>query len=182
MAQLMTLPLTVSCFSKIQIGFSFLVPAYLGGPGQRAIKRVCVLWVPCDMQAWQLCNQWSCHFSQTWPYVTADVNVHQIFPHFYCFSCGPSVLLHCQLGIKKSIRPVKVEQWGVGVVICLQRGADCLNMVQLMPLRPQTPSPVASVKSRLVLPFWYRLTQVVLEKRPLNGCSSSSSSSCGLRW
>jgi len=30
---------------------------------------------------------------------------------------------------------------------------------------------LASVKSRLVLPFWYRLTQVVLEKRPLNGCS-----------
>jgi len=33
---------------------------------------------------------------------------------------------------------------------------------------------LASFKSRLVLPFWYRLTQVVLEKRPLNGCSSSS--------
>ena len=30
------------------------------------------------------------------------------------------------------------------------------------------------MKSRLVLPFWYRLTQVVLEKRPLNGSSSSS--------
>jgi len=44
MAQLMQvpLPLTVSCFSKIQIGFTFLVPAYPGSPGQRAIKRVCV--------------------------------------------------------------------------------------------------------------------------------------------
>ena len=42
MAQLMPLPLTVSCFSKIQIGFTFLVPAHLGNPGQRAIKRVCV--------------------------------------------------------------------------------------------------------------------------------------------
>jgi len=41
-AQLMLLPLTVSCFSKIQIGFTFLVPAYLGSPGQRAVKRVCV--------------------------------------------------------------------------------------------------------------------------------------------
>ena len=29
---------------------------------------------------------------------------------------------------------------------------------------------LASVKSRLVLPFWYRLTQVVLDKGPLNGC------------
>ena len=42
MAQLMPLPLTVSCFSKIQIGFTFLVPAHLGGPGQRAVKRMCV--------------------------------------------------------------------------------------------------------------------------------------------
>ena len=42
MAQLMPLPLTVSCFSKIQIGFTFLVPAYLGSPGKRAVKRVCV--------------------------------------------------------------------------------------------------------------------------------------------
>jgi len=42
MAQLMPLPLTVSCFSKIQIGFTFLVPAHPGSPGQRAIKRVYV--------------------------------------------------------------------------------------------------------------------------------------------
>ena len=45
MAQLMPLPPTVSCFSKIQIGFTFLVPAHLGSPGQRAVKRVCV-WEP----------------------------------------------------------------------------------------------------------------------------------------
>ena len=42
MAQLMPLPLTVSCFSKIQTGFTFLVPAHPGSPGQRAVKRVCV--------------------------------------------------------------------------------------------------------------------------------------------
>ena len=42
MAQLMPLQLTVSCFSKIQIGFTFLVPAHLGSPGKRAVKRVCV--------------------------------------------------------------------------------------------------------------------------------------------
>jgi len=42
-AQLIPLPLTVSCFSKIQIGFTFLVPAYLGSPEKRAVKRVCVL-------------------------------------------------------------------------------------------------------------------------------------------
>jgi len=42
MAQLMPLPLTVSCFRNIQIGFTFLLPAHLGSPGQRAVKRVCV--------------------------------------------------------------------------------------------------------------------------------------------
>jgi len=42
MAMLMPLPLTVSCFSKIQIGFSFLVLAHPGSPGQRAVKWVYV--------------------------------------------------------------------------------------------------------------------------------------------
>ena len=40
-AQLMPLPLTVSCFSKIQIGFTFLVAVHPGGPGQRTVERVC---------------------------------------------------------------------------------------------------------------------------------------------
>ena len=62
MAQLMPLPLPVSCFSKIQIGFSFLVPTYPGSPGKRAVKRVCVMfrlhlggsvaeWLACWTQA-----------------------------------------------------------------------------------------------------------------------------------
>ena len=42
MAKLMPLPPTVSCFSKIQIDCTFLVPAHLGSFGQRAVKRVCV--------------------------------------------------------------------------------------------------------------------------------------------
>ena len=41
-AQLMPLLVTVSCFSKIQIGFAFLVPAHPGSPGKAAVKRVCV--------------------------------------------------------------------------------------------------------------------------------------------
>jgi len=45
MAQLMPLPLTVSCFSKIQIGFTFLVLAHPGSPGHTAIKRVCVCYM-----------------------------------------------------------------------------------------------------------------------------------------
>jgi len=38
-------PLAVSCFSKIQIGFTFLVSAHPGSPGQMAVKRVCVVMV-----------------------------------------------------------------------------------------------------------------------------------------
>jgi len=64
----------------------------------------------------------------------------------------------------------KKQWWGTGVVICLEQGAD-LHMAQWMPL-PLTVS--CSSKIQIVLPFWYRLTQVVLEKRPVNGCSSSS--------
>ena len=49
------------------------------------------------------------------------------------------------------------------MVIYLERGAD-LHMAQLM-----ATATLASVKSRLVLPFWYQLTRVVLDKGPLNG-------------
>ena len=41
-AQLMPLPLTVSCSSKIQVGFTFLVLAYPRSPGKRTVKRTCV--------------------------------------------------------------------------------------------------------------------------------------------
>ena len=49
LAWLMPLPLTVSSFSKIQIGFPFLVPAHLGSPGQRAVKWVCVCFLFCNL-------------------------------------------------------------------------------------------------------------------------------------
>ena len=54
------------------------------------------------------------------------------------------------------------------MVVSLERGAD-LHMAPLMPL-PLTVSCFSRLKSRLVLPFWYRLTRVVLDKGPLNVC------------
>jgi len=45
----MPLPLTVSCFSKIQIGFTFLVPADPGSPRQRAVN-VCVCVCVCHVE------------------------------------------------------------------------------------------------------------------------------------
>ena len=79
----------------------------------------------------------------------------------------PSVLWRCWLGDRKGIRPVKTEWWGAGVVICLERGVQTC----IWPSWCHCHSlPLASVKSRLVLPFWYRPTRVVLEKGPL-ACS-----------
>ena len=64
------------------------------------------------------------------------------------------------------------------MVICLKRGADCLH-IQLM--HPKTSSPLASFKSRLAFTFLVPVylqckLYVVLEKRPLSGCSRNSSS------
>ena len=59
-----------------------------------------------------------------------------------------------------------LEWWGAGVVICLERGAD-LHTAQLMSL-PLTVSRFSRIL--IGLPFWYRLTRVVPEKGPLNGC------------
>ena len=61
----------------------------------------------------------------------------------------------------------KKQWWGAGMVICLGQGAD-LHTAKLMPL-PLTV--LASVKSTLILPFWYWLTVVVPEKGTLNVCS-----------
>jgi len=54
------------------------------------------------------------------------------------------------------------------MVIGLERDAD-LHIAQLMSL-PLLLQSLASVKSRLVLPFWYRCTRVVPHKGPLNRC------------
>jgi len=60
----------------------------------------------------------------------------------------------------------KTEWWGAGVVVSLEQGAD-LHMAQLCHCHSLS---LASVKSRLILPFWYQLTWVVPEKGPLNVC------------
>jgi len=54
MVQLIPLPLTVSCFSKIQIGFTFLVPAHQVSPGKRAVKWVCVCGKSTHHLSWQV--------------------------------------------------------------------------------------------------------------------------------
>ena len=100
-AQLMPLPLTVSCFSKIQVGFTFLVPAHSGSPGQRAVKWACVCVCVCHSD-W-LFHGKSCphidivHPDQVWsssPACTWHYSLHYLFlqatplfPHGVTIAC-----------------------------------------------------------------------------------------------
>ena len=78
----------------------------------------------------------------------------------------PSVLLRCWLGGRKGIRPVKTEWWVLAWLSVWSEVQTCIwpSLCHCHSLSP------ASVKSRLVLPFWYWLTRVVPEKGPLNEC------------
>ena len=70
-------------------------------------------------------------------------------------------------GRASSLQPAKIEWRCWCQIICI--------WFSWCHFHPKTPSSLVSFKSRLVLPFWYQLTQVVMEKRPLNRCSSNSS-------
>ena len=78
----------------------------------------------------------------------------------------PSVLWRCWLGGRKGIRPVK--DWVVGCWHGYLSGARC--RLAHSPENATATQSLASVKSRLVLPFWYWLTRVVLDEGPLNRC------------
>ena len=69
----------------------------------------------------------------------------------------PSVLWHCWLGVRKSIRPVKTEWLIVSVVIWLDWGADCLHIVQLMPLPSQNPIIYCTIKIQMCFGFTFLL-------------------------
>ena len=66
----MPLPLIVSCFSKIQIGFTFLEPAHPGSPGQRAVKHLCVC-----VAEYHLCWQNMTYIGRTW-FILAEYNFY----------------------------------------------------------------------------------------------------------
>jgi len=85
MAQLVPLPLTVSCFSKIHIGFTFVVPAHPGSPGKRAVKRVCVccclINVPDVSHPVSICGIW------------IDVNIYFVVPCIWTLINSVATLL-----------------------------------------------------------------------------------------
>ena len=83
----------------------------------------------------------------------------------------PSVLWCCWFGSRKGIWPVKI--WVVGYWRGYLSGARCR-------LACGPADATATVKSRLVLPLWYRLTRVVPDKAPLNVCVCVCVCVCGL--
>jgi len=102
----------------------------------------------------------------TWLSCTCTWNLH--FLSFYVNSVSPSVLWHCCLSMRKSIQSVK--NW----VMKCWRGylskVTCKWFAYSLADATATSSSLASLKSRMVLPFWCQLMQIVLEKKPLNGC------------
>jgi len=106
----------------------------------------------------------------TWPVLHCRTSSQRYFNDFISI-CDiymmPSVLWRCWLGGKKGIRPVK--KLSCGVLAWLSVWSEVQTCICPSWCHCHSLS-LASVKSRLVLPFWYRLTRVVLEKRPLNGC------------
>ena len=88
--------------------------------------------------------------------------LHLCYLHYFRYS----VLWRCWLGGRKGIRPVKMSG---GVLAWLSVWGEVQTCIWPSWCHCHSLS-LASVKSRLVLPFWYRPTRVVPDKGPLNGC------------
>ena len=89
------------------------------------------------------------------------------YPRISKWVSTPSVLWHCWLGGRKGIRPVK--KLSGGVLVWLSVWSEVQTCIWPSWCHCHSLS-LASVKSRLVSPFWYWLTRVVPDKGPLNGC------------
>ena len=91
-------------------------------------------------------------------------SVHWSYRHWsYCAFCALTLLVGRQEG-----HPACKKQSGV-VLVWLSVWSKVQTCIWPSWCHCYSLS-LASLKSRLVLPFWYRLTWVVLEKGPLNGC------------
>jgi len=158
MAQLM--PFTVSCFSKIRIGFTFLVPAHLGSPGKRAVKRVCAcvcVWGPAKLRprTWLQLVWLYLHFAWSLLCSKFVVKIFVLqylqciicyFWHHTCllnYSCGCHRLLQiCTLhswtqnllsaGILHGAEKKLKAEWKNGVSVTLQPALPALAMVILI--------------------------------------------------
>ena len=144
MVQLMPLPLTVSCSSKIQIGFTFLVPAYPGCPSScsSSSSSLFIMMLSKTIKTdFTYEESYLCCFvfltvsfllfSALCQVFTVRRYANTVYAVVLCLSVGPLTLLVGRPEGHPACK--KTERWGAGLVICLERGAD-LHIAQLMPL------------------------------------------------
>ena len=100
---------------------------------------------------------------------------HPCWHYCICFQCYLFWLLFAFSALmllvgqqEEHLPHIKLKWWGAGMV--MERGADDLRMVQLMPLPPHPPSSLLQ-KFQNGLSFWYWPNQIALEKRPWNDYS-----------
>jgi len=98
------------------------------------------------------------------------VNCSVNFPTIYCESVHLLSCLTLLVG-RQEEHPAR-KNWVMRCQHGHLSGARCKWFAHSPPDATATLSSLASLKSRLVSPFWCRLTQVVLEERPLHGCLS----------
>jgi len=118
------------------------------GPSSSTVQSMCVKW---QTLKWSHC----------W-----DLSRRRLFHVCVCVCV-------CVIGsLKEHLVCKKCEWCGAGIFICLQWVADDLHMVSRCHCHPIS----CFIKIQNGLLLLCRLTQVVCEKRPLNGSSSSSCS------
>jgi len=106
-----------------------------GGHNKREDYQKCSV-LCCAPQLWVETYQcWICKLATTDDYILLYTLLSKLLNPCKWITMS-SVLWHCWLGVRKSMRPVKIDWWGADVVICLERGANDMHMVQLMPLPP----------------------------------------------
>ena len=138
MDQLISLPLTVSCFSKIQIGFPFLVPAHPGSPGQKAVKRVCVCVCACVRACVRACvcvcvcvPVLDYHPSDNFIVGLTDVSPLTLVPSLWNYDvCGqfPGVVPHGGIVIQPCIAEMPPRRY---LVIQIERADGVLNFCEV---------------------------------------------------
>jgi len=151
MAQLMPLPLTVSLFSKIQICFTFLVPAYPGSPGKRAVKRGCVC-VCAGISSYNYIysSYLQCYYSDSFICMYFIVAIWCCSVMYYVlFIADVTLVLNWQLDV--------MCEWSREIAVCIL----CVVSVGYLLILPY-PCVSRVIKSNVIVLFYYCCTILVV--------------------
>jgi len=110
----------------------------------------------------------TCRYTTWWNInVIKPATVYNEYHDYYAFSA-----LELLVGRQEECRSVKVERWGVYVLICLERGTDCSHMVKLMLWPSQNPLISCLIKIQtgfyFLVPAYPGVAAVVVSQLPIN--------------